>query len=217
MKLSEQEKSQINQLATRVEANTGVQVLAVVAGKSDTYPEIPWKAFSLGASLAALGLGVILLFRPAWAPVPYLISVTIILGAGMALALAGIFLRPVSRLFLGEHRAAAETKQYAQTLFLERCLGHTRARTAVLLLASQLERRAAIMADIGIAARIPNAKLDKVSNDMDAALLQGSTAAALAAGLTALQDLLLASGFSAGAGAEDEIVDEFLETEGPKP
>ena len=43
MKLSEPEKTKIRELAAHVEARTGVQVLTVVAGKSDTYPEIPWK------------------------------------------------------------------------------------------------------------------------------------------------------------------------------
>jgi len=217
MKLSEQDKSQISELAARVEARTGVQVLAVVTGKSDTYPEIPWKAFSLGAALSTLALAVAVSLRLGWDPMSPLFGGTVVLGVGMMLALAGIFLQPVARSFLGKERAAAETRQYAQSLFLERGLSRTRSRKAVLILASQFERRAAVVADTGITDRIPNTDLEKIAAAMDASLSRGSAPAAMAGGLSALEELLLKHGFAAAAGAGDEIAEEFLETEGPKP
>jgi putative membrane protein len=54
MPLSDKERLQINTLVTRFESATGVQAVAVVTRTADTYPEIPWKAFALGASLGAL-------------------------------------------------------------------------------------------------------------------------------------------------------------------
>ena len=215
VKLSEQEKSHIRELATHVEAHTGVQVLAVVTGKSDAYPEVPWKAFSLGAALATLVLAIVasLGFGRHYA-VP-LLWVCASLGSGMVLSLASIFLQPVARSFLGKERAEEETRQFAQSLFLERGLDRTQSRKALLILASQFERRAAVVADAGVIDRIPHAELENIAAAMNAALARGSTSAALAGGLSALEELLLRRGFASAAGG-NEIPEEFLETGGPK-
>ncbi|MDB5905289.1 MAG: hypothetical protein JWM26_4167 [Betaproteobacteria bacterium] len=54
MPLSDKERLQINTLVTRFESATGVQAVAVVTRKAHAYPEIPWKACALGASLGAV-------------------------------------------------------------------------------------------------------------------------------------------------------------------
>jgi uncharacterized membrane protein len=216
MKLSEQEKSGIRELAVRVEARTGVQVMAVVTGKSDTYPEIPWKAFSLGAVLAMLAAIAAASLGHFPGRNPLLLWGIPVLGTGIVLALAAIFLHPVSRLFLGRYRAAEETKQFAQSLFLERGLSRTASRKAILVLVSQFERCASIVPDTRIMDRIPASEFDSITAGINAALAWGSASKALAEGLTALEQLLLRHGFAA-AGSPDEISQEFLETEGPKP
>ena len=216
MKLSDQEKTNIRELASRVEARTGVQVLAVVTGKSDTYPEVPWKAFSLGAAMAALALIIAPSLGLGWNTIPPLLWGSTVLGAGMVLALAGIFLPPVARSFLSKVRAGEETRQFAQSVFLERGLSRERSRNAILMLASQFERRTAVVADTGITDRIPDAELENISSAMDATLATGSTYAAMAGGLSDLEKLLLRCGFTP-AGGGDAIAEEFLEMEGPNP
>jgi uncharacterized membrane protein len=216
MKLTKDEKSQIDIQVARVEASTGVQVLAVIAGKSDTYPEIPWKAFSLGVSLATLVLALVVPVRFAWSGLPTALSAIVVLGTGLVLALATVFLRPAARLFLGDGRATAETRQFALSFFFERDLSRTRSRNALLVLVSQLERRAAVVADTGIIKRIPQRDLDGISAIMDDVLARRSASVALTKGLTALEELLRTRGFSEPPAAGDEIAEEFLETEGPK-
>jgi putative membrane protein len=215
MLLTEKGKSHINELAAQVEARTGVQILTVVAGKSDAYPEVPWKAFALGTSFAALAVVLAVYIRPGSDPLPPFLSGAVVLGAGMVLALSGVFLQPVSRCFLSQERVACETRQFAQSLFLERGLSRTQSRNALLILASRFERRAAVVADIGVIDRVPRAELEKLSRAMDSALARGSAPAALADALSALEELLLRHGFAASSGG-DEIADEILETEGPR-
>ena len=216
VKLSEEEKSRISELAEHVEAGTGVQVLAVVAGKSDTYREIPWKAFSMGTSLAAFAFCFIVTI-PTNMVLPTGSWTTVILGTGLVSALATIFSRRAARLFLGDDHAGAATKVFALKTFHDRGLGRTRARNAILVLASQFERRGALVADTGILELIPQKDLDGISTLLDAALKQKSAAAALAVGLSALDELLRSRGFNAPPASGDEIKEEFLETEGPKP
>jgi uncharacterized membrane protein len=217
MKLSEQEKSQISARASQVEAKTGVQVLAVVTGKSDTYPEVPWKVFSLGVALTTLALTVGDAARAGGQSTPPLLWGTAVLGSGLAFALASIFLPPFARSFLGKERAKEETKQFAQSLFLERGLSRTPSRKAALLVVSQFERRTAVVSDTGILDCIPQAELERISAVMDAVLARGSTAATMAEGLAALERSLLQHGMVPAADSGDEIPEEFLETEGPQP
>ena len=200
MKLSDDEKTAIRELTRRVEERTGAQVLSVVAGRSDSYPEAAWKAFSLGAVL-----GMLVPARAVSLPLAAAAA------AGLLFALAVFFIPPFARLCVSGDRAGEETRQFANSLFLERGLHRTPSRKAILVLFSQFERRAAITAD-SAAAAVPAAELDGL-----AALMARKTAAeAFAAGLPALEQLLLRHGFAA-AGAPDEVPEEFLESEGPQP
>ncbi len=217
MLLSTEEKSHIVGEAERVEGRTGVQILAVLAGKSDAYPEIPWKAFSLGSGLAALALAAAAVTMSGWAPATPLLWVVAMLGTGMVLAVVSIFFPPVARLFLGKERAEGEVKQFAQSLFLERGLSRTRSRNAILVLVSRFERRSAVVSDTGITDRISQTDLDKICANLDVTLARGRASAALAKALPALEDLLVQRGFIPAAGTSDEVPGEFLETEGPKP
>jgi uncharacterized membrane protein len=215
MKLSEQDKSHISQLAAQVETHTGTQVMAVVTGKSDTYPEIPWKAFSLGVALATTALIIAAYLGGGRGRFSLLLWGAAVPGSGIVLAMASIFFWGVARPFLGKERASEETRQFARSLFLERGLSRTGARRGVLMLVSQLERRASIVVDTGILDRIPQAELDGLTAAVEAQLDCTSAAAALSGGLTSLEGLLVRHGFAA-TGGPDEVTDEFLEKEGPQ-
>ena len=67
MHLTEQEQRQINELVAEVEAKSGARMPVAVIGKADAYPEIPWKAFAVGAAVAALFVMVEQLPPPDWA------------------------------------------------------------------------------------------------------------------------------------------------------
>ena len=56
----------INAEVARIEARTGVEIVAVVTAKSSDYPQIPWKAFALGVSVAAAVLVLADVVRPDW-------------------------------------------------------------------------------------------------------------------------------------------------------
>src|SRR5512140_4037287 len=124
--LSRAESDAIDALIENIESRTGVQMVVAAIGKSDSYAELPWKAFALGASVAALATVLGDLWWPQW------------VSSGSALivasALLGVFVPPFARLFLRAARGHAEVRQYAQALFLARELLRTHDRTAVLIL-----------------------------------------------------------------------------------
>ena len=98
---------------------TGAQVVTAIVGKSDDYPEIPWRAFALGVSVTALGQLLFDLARPdGLTGYGLLAGSVLILGVGAALALLTIRWHAFARIFLNGPRAEAEVMQHAQVLFL---------------------------------------------------------------------------------------------------
>ncbi len=205
MPLGNPDKNSISERTERLEARTGVEVVAAVVGRCDAYPEIPWKAFALCSGLAFLA-------AMPWHPGAVLGGLTF-LGAGAAAALATVFLPAFARLFVDAARRDAETRQYAASFFLARDLSRTQRRSAILILVGVFERTVVILPDSGIRDRIAAADLQEVITRMTPQLAAGRIAAALREGLDALEALLAARGFAGGAGA-DEIAQEVIEEKG---
>ena len=191
MHLTEQEQQQINELVAEVEAKSGAQVLLAVIGKADAYPEIPWKAFAVGAAVAAVLVMVEELLHPDWASMHSAVfHVVVILGAGAALGLLTIFSLPLARLFLDRLRAATEVRQYAQAMFLEHGVFQTHDRIGVLVLVSLFERKVVILPDAGIRRHVTGEQIESVIAQMTPLLAERRIVAAAKAGLTALATLL---------------------------
>jgi putative membrane protein len=209
------EEGRIQSAVERIEAGTGVQVLAAVIGKADHYPEAPWKAFALAASLASLGLAIQAAVDPPWiGAVHAAIYAIVVLGVGAAAALVSTLLPAFARLLIPSARLEGEVEQYARACFLEREIFGTRGRTGVLVLVSLFERKVCILPDTGLAARLPAGALAAVVTQMKPLLSRGARFAALMAGLAALEQALLGAGFRGAPGAPDEIPDELVQGEG---
>jgi putative membrane protein len=160
------------------------------------YPEIVWKAFALGASLAGLAVSVCEVLSPSWtATGAALVDALAILGAGAVSAVLTLYLPGLARLFLRRTRAELEVRQYAQLQFLSREMFATPDRTAILLLTSLLEHEIVLLPDRGIAERVPAAAWDAVIARMQPLLRSRQTAAAVLAGLDALGEILAGKGF----------------------
>jgi len=216
MFLSPAEAAEIDASIARVEASTGVQVVTAVVGKADAYAELPWMAFALGVSLAALCGVVTDALRPDWMTTQVALLHTImILGAGGASALAAVFIPGYARLFLRPALRDLEVRHYAQSLFLRRELFKTRERTGVLILICKFERKIEILPDVGLHARVANADWERVIAAMTPHLREARLTGALQAGLATLAEMLAARGFAARAGGVNELPDAPIEEAGP--
>lgn len=204
MRLTEAERNDISERAARLEARTGVQVVAAVVGRCDAYPEIPWKAFALFSGLAFLAASL-------WHPDAVLGGLTFLI-AGAAAALATVFLPGFARLFLDAARREAETRQYAASFFLANDLSRTQRRNAVLLLVGVFERSVVVLPDAGLRDRVAETDLQDIIARMTPQLAAGRVAPALRDGLDALEALLAAKGFAGGG--SDEIAQEVFEEKG---
>lgn len=198
-----------------LEAAFGVEVVTMVVGKSDVYPETVWKAFALGAALTGLVVAAHDLLRPPWtATSGALWPAVAMLGIGALWALGAVCVPAFARVFLRQSRAELEVAQFADVQFLQRELFATPSRMAVLMLASRLEQRVVIRADVGLRDKVSVAEWDAIIARMLPGLRAGATAAAMLAGLDALRELLASKGL-APVSRENRFDDGPIEARSP--
>jgi putative membrane protein len=199
------------------EARTGVEAVAAVVDRSDRYHGLRWRAFAVGASLAALVVVVADLLRPDWTGAhASLVTGVAILAAGLVCALLATVSPPFARLFLQRERGEAEARQRAKSLFLERELFATPDRTAVLLFASRYERVAVVVGDTGYDGRVSAVEWESIVAAMTPPFRDGDAAAAFTAGLDALEALLAEKGFRGDRRGRNVLPDRPLEANGDK-
>jgi putative membrane protein len=191
--LNEEERRQLDQRIADAEKRTGAQIVLAVIDRSDSYAEIPWKAFALGASIAGLLVLVMNLLWPLTsASTAVLLAIVMIMASGAGFALLCVFAPDFARLFLHSHRAEVETRQYAESLFLSKQIFATGKRKAVLLLVSLFERQIVLLPDKGLIEQLNQKATDKIISVMRPYLTAGQTARALKAGLKKIAELISA-------------------------
>lgn len=169
--LSENDKDLLEKTIARAEEQVRSQIVLATVIRSDSYAEIPWKAFALGVSVSGLlALSGNILF-PGWIQgMAVLIAVVAMLATGAAMALLTILLPAFARLLLNDSRAETETRQYAESLFLSRQLFLTKHRTGILLLISLFEKKVVIIPDKGISDHVSSADIQRIITLMKAPL-----------------------------------------------
>jgi len=215
MSLSQKERQQINTLVGAFESDTGIQAVAALTGKADAYPEIPWKAFAIGAALGALAVACFPLVLADWNAASTLAhGAMAIIGAGVLLAAAAAFVPPAGRLFLDRVRAEGEVRQYGLAMFIERQIFCTPERCAILLLVSRYERMAVILPDTGLAQFAPRAELERIAGEMRAALVRRGVAEAFEAGFEGLRALIQVRGYMPKPLAANTLDDTVIAEKG---
>jgi len=185
--LSDTEKGRISAQVRAIEARSGTQIVTAFTERSDHYPEIPWRAFSVGAALTAAFLALASGLLGERIGLSLTIALVLSLCGGLVTLLFTVVLQPVARLFLERARAESEVRQFAEGLFLQHELFAAPARRAVLLLVARFERKVVILPDRGLQATLTPPVLDSIVAVMTAPLARGEVVAAFEAGLAALE------------------------------
>ncbi|MFH1653509.1 MAG: TPM domain-containing protein [Pseudomonadota bacterium] len=204
--------TQLDKLVAQFEKQTKTEIVLAVTQKSDSYDELPWKAFALGASLAGIGVFVQQLFFNGWDSLLNTFqAVTGILGCGVLFAVLVMLFPFFARFFLSKDRAATEVEQYAASMFLKRELFATRSRIGILALVSLFERKIVIQPDIGLRTILTSEALQPVIEAMIPLLKRGEIVPAFEQGLEQLTSLI---GTSSPGSHGNELSDEIIEEKG---
>jgi putative membrane protein len=211
--MKKQDLTSLDGRVAAAEKRTGAQIVLAVIERSDSYPELPWKAFALGAAVAGLSVFVKAMLWPGWnSGSEVMLSAASVLAAGVTCALLCVCAPGFARLFLDANRASAEVRQYASALFLSREMFATRGRTGILLLVSLFERHVVILPDTGLRQRLSQDALQTIIARMTTALKKGEISRALEDGLDSLEEVL--AGTATEASGENELPDEIIEEKG---
>lgn len=211
--LTETERSLLDSLITEAEMKTKAQIVLATVKRSDSYSEIPWKAFAFGICTACFAVFLLTLFVLRWiSDTMILFSVGAILATGIILVLMTLLSPRIARLFLSESRKETEVLQYAESLFLSRELFATENRRGILLLISLFERRVVILPDIGARNRLSNDISKNIISKMTKYLRQNEVRNAMETGLEELISALHPS--APGGPVKDELSNQIIEEEG---
>ena len=211
--LSGADRSLLDRRIAETEKQTRAQIVLASVLRSDSYAEIPWKAFAIGASLASLILILLDLFVFGWVTNSLILSsLAAILATGAIFALLSVFLPGFGRLFLSNQRKETETMQYAESLFLSNELFSTEDRRGILLLVSQFERKVVILPDKGVRNLLSSEVLKDVISNMRLHLRRNELRQAMETGLDGIH-AALGSPVSGWTG-KNELPDEIIEEEG---
>ncbi len=211
--LSESVRALLEERIAEAEKQTGAQIVLATVRRSDSYAEIPWKAFAIGASLAGLFIFFLDLFVRGWlTDILILLAVVAILATGILFVLLTVLSPAFARLFLSQSRKEMETAQYAESLFLSKELFSTEGRKGILLLVSPFERQVVILPDKGIRDLLSSEKLKEIILKMTGHLRQNELGKAMETGLGSIREALGSP--EPGGSFTNELSDEIIEEEG---
>jgi len=210
--LLDHDRSRLDERVAETEKSTNSQIILALIQRCDTYTELPWKAFALGASIAGLLLLFLDLSFYDWYPkVMMLIAIVGTLAFGGLFALLTVIFPGLAKVFLSAHRAEVEVQQYAESLFLKRELFATKKRTGILLLVSLFERRVVIIPDSGFDDQFKVNGVKCVIAAMTPFLKRKEISRAFDAGLERLSRILGTTGPDT---CENELPDDIIEEKG---
>jgi putative membrane protein len=211
--LSQEDRDHLENRVAEAEKLTNSQIVLATVRRSDSYAEIPWKAFTMCAALAGLLVFVLNLIISIWLhDIIVLISIMATLATGALGVLLTIVFPWFARLFLSGNRAEAEVRQYAESMFLSRELFSTSHRTGILLLISRFERKVVILPDKGLSDNVAGKDLDKVIALMKEPLSRNDIRGAMDLALDEFIRIIRPLSSSLGAG--DELSNRIIEEKG---
>ncbi len=199
--LSEGDRARVRDAIAAAEARTAGELFVVVARVSDDYRFIPL----LWATLAALAVPLPLLFLTLW-PAGEIYAIQLAAFVVLAILLS---VPPLHMLAVPNSVKRARAHERAVEQFLAHGLQMTEARTGVLIFVSLAERAAEIVADAGIAARVPQSAWDEAMGGLITEVRDGRLGDGLVAAVGAVGAVLTAH-FPPRPGDRNEIANDVI-------
>jgi len=208
--LTPSERERVRAAVDKAEAGLAAEIVPCAFAQSSPYPETVWAGAAAGSALACAALFLSEVFRPIWLPLSTLIL--FVPAAGLAGAALGRWCGPVKRFLIGRHRMDESAARRAKEIFFDRGVDRTKGRDGVLIFASLLERRAVVLADAAVRAKVKPGAWEPAIRALVEAAADGRVADGLVAAVEKTAKALATAGFS-GRGRK-ELSDEPVEGDG---
>lgn len=201
------DRAAIAESVRQAESRTSSEIVVWVQRSCDDYPHAQWKAAALGAVLAVFGAIALRRALDLWRVFEF--EWALAAGAGAALGFLVVGLSPaLRRWFATPEVMAKRARAAAAEAFLELELWRTRERTGILLFLALAERQAVVLADSGIASRVPAGTWDDLIAELVRALHARESATPVCAAVRRCGELLEKAGFARRADDVNEIAND---------
>jgi len=195
MKFGKEDHDAVAAAIREAEKRTSSQIVCVLARASSDYAHVP----IIWASVAALFAPWPLIELTLWSVQRiFLIQLAVFLVAALLFALTPLRLALVPGAFKRAHAHRAAIEQ-----FVIRRVGRTKNRSGVLIFVSLAERYARIIADDGIAEKVPSAEWQAAIAALTGQMCQGRIAAGLVAAIERCGTVLAAHAPPDGGGGNE--------------
>lgn len=198
---SAQETERISDAITQAERKTSGEIVAVVAGSSDSYLYVPF----LWAALAALLVPWPLIYFT-WMQVQYIFLIQLMVFAALV---ALLWPKRVRTALVPRAVRRSHAKRRATEQFLVQNLHTTAGRTGVLIFISVAERHAEILADHGIDTKVPSGTWQTIVDDLTREIGNGRAADGFIRAISAAGEHL-AQHFPPGIVDPNELPDHLI-------
>ncbi|MFW5642570.1 MAG: TPM domain-containing protein [Alkalispirochaeta sp.] len=196
--LTNEEEQRIAETVAAMEERTGGEIAVAVIPESDDYG---FRELLFSVILGVVAFSSVLLFAPAvesflaglfWGYEGWILAA----AAGfVALAVAGVAyllaqIPAVDRAIVPGKVREEAVRRRALRHFVEAGVHDTKDRTGVLLFVSMMERRVELVADTGIAAKVPEREWKEIVATLTSGIGRGETATALVAAVEGIGAIL---------------------------
>ncbi|MBL7251518.1 TPM domain-containing protein [Alloalcanivorax sp. C16-2] len=166
MLLNEENQKRVARAIAAIEKDTDAELVTVLARQADDYRYIPL----MWAALLSLLVPLVLAFLPIWLSA----LETLLAQWTVLVALALLFRWPPLMMALVPRRVKQwRAANLARRTFLDQGLHHTKDGTGLLIFVSEAEHYVEILADRGIAARVPDERWKSIVDTFTGHVKQG--------------------------------------------
>jgi len=174
----------IERVVAECESRTAVEFVVVFAGKSGSYRDVNMLAGLLFAVLSILFI-VFAPFRFSPWGLPLDLAVSFLLGWAISK------LSPkVRRLLSSSKRRAEQVRAGAESALVRQGVFHTKDRTGLLIYVSWFERRAEVIADVGVQRSVPRPEWNLAVADLQASSFSKEFPESFASSMKKMAELL---------------------------
>ncbi|MFP1681040.1 TPM domain-containing protein [Alloalcanivorax sp. C16-1] len=166
MLLNEEDQKRVARAIAAIEKDTDAELVTVLARQSDDYRYIPL----LWAALLSLLVPLALAFLPIW-----LSALETLLAQWTVLVVLGLLFRwpPLMMALVPRRVKQWRAANLARRTFLDQGLHHTRGGTGLLIFVSEAEHYVEILADRGIAEKVPDERWQSIVDTFTGHVKQG--------------------------------------------
>ncbi len=199
------EVARIDEATRRAEEKSRAEIVTVAVPASASYDGALWRGAAFGALGAEMILGLVEWLAGLWGPpLPLWPVLAAALGGALGYLAAAVF--PAIRRWLApEDEIDHQVGLRARAAFLDHEVFSTRDRSGVLIFLSLLERRAVVLGDAGINARVGEGEWGRIVADLARGMGDGRPADALVGAIGACGDILDRAGLERREDDRDEL------------